>query len=215
MPACASQTTDFRTDLSRVLTNATLYHGNASAYDWVVNTGSIVPTTDGARLTLNQTNGGTVISSTRYVHYGTIDFILETSKWDGVVTAAITMSDVKDEIDWEWPGANATSDPQTNFWFMGIANCTSKASRSIAVDVVLIGQTRQRRVLQFRSMATLLASSTLSLYVHHDVQVPWPKERPSLTTQFDWQEDYLNWLIDGNVVRSVSKTDTLSADGTQ
>ena len=31
--------------------------------------------------------------------------------------------------------------------------------------------------------------------------------------QFDWQEDYLNWSIDGNVVRSVNKQDTLEADG--
>jgi hypothetical protein len=52
------------------------------------------------------------MSSTRYVHYGTIDFVLSTSdlqfgrliqleasRWAGVVSAAITMSDVKDEID--------------------------------------------------------------------------------------------------------------------
>jgi hypothetical protein len=54
--------------------------------------------------------GGTKISSTRYIQYGTIDFVLreskgdgvlctllmpETSKWPGVITAAITMSDVK------------------------------------------------------------------------------------------------------------------------
>jgi hypothetical protein len=52
------------------------------------------------------------VSSTRYVHYGTIDFVLsklvfryemliliEASRWAGVVSAAITMSDVKDEID--------------------------------------------------------------------------------------------------------------------
>ena len=52
------------------------------------------------------------MSSTRYVHYGTVDFVLsklvfryemlilsEASRWAGVVSAAITMSDVKDEID--------------------------------------------------------------------------------------------------------------------
>jgi len=56
--------------------------------------------------------GGTRMSSTRYVHYGTMDFVLsklafrfetltlsEASRWAGVVSAAITMSDVKDEID--------------------------------------------------------------------------------------------------------------------
>ena len=64
-------------------------------------------------------SGGTLLSSTRYIHYGTIDFVMrepglswvqqcmtevqltvaESSKWVGVITAAITMSDVKDEID--------------------------------------------------------------------------------------------------------------------
>ncbi|WVN87605.1 uncharacterized protein L203_102788 [Cryptococcus depauperatus CBS 7841] len=72
----------------------------------LVNTGSLVPDRDGARLILKQDNAGTKISSTRYIHYGTVDFTLESSKWAGVVTAAITMSDVKDEIDWEWPGTN-------------------------------------------------------------------------------------------------------------
>ena len=31
---------------------------------------------DGLRLTLNQSNTGTKISSTRYVHYGKIDFVM-------------------------------------------------------------------------------------------------------------------------------------------
>lgn len=89
-----------------------------------VNTGSLVadPNGQGVRLTLSESDSGTKISSTRYVHYGTIDFVLESSKWAGVVTAAITMSDVKDEIDWEWPGTT-TDAAQTNYWFMGIANC--------------------------------------------------------------------------------------------
>ncbi|XAO22399.1 hypothetical protein I312_101169 [Cryptococcus bacillisporus CA1280] len=123
-PICTSFKTDFN-DLSRVQQNASLYDGNATAYDWVVNTGSLVasPSNDGARLILTQNNIGSKISSTRYLHYGTIDFTLKTSKWAGVVTAAITMSDVKDEIDWEWPGADidkgasssVSSDTTTNF----------------------------------------------------------------------------------------------------
>jgi hypothetical protein len=74
----------------------------------------LIPTDYGSKLTLTETNGGTKISSTRYIQYGKIDFVIETSKWPGVVTAAITMSDVKvscpaltapkltfqDEIDW-------------------------------------------------------------------------------------------------------------------
>ncbi|KAK8844802.1 hypothetical protein IAR55_006652 [Kwoniella newhampshirensis] len=176
-PICVSGETSF-TDLSRVQQNATAYNGNATAYDWVVNTGTVVvdPNGQGTRLTLTQNNGGTKLSSTRYMHYGSIDFVLETSKWAGVVTAAITMSDVKDEIDWEWPGAT-TDAVQTNHWFMGIANYSATEGASVPV------------------------SSDTSSNFH--------------TYSFDWHEEYLNWMIDGNVVRTLFKQDTLSAGGSR
>ncbi|ODN89750.1 hypothetical protein L198_06444 [Cryptococcus wingfieldii CBS 7118] len=133
-PICVSLETDF-TDLSRVNQNASDYTGKATAWDWVINSGTILSTDDGARLILTQDNGGTKISSTRYMIYGTVDFVLETSKWAGVVTAAITMSDVKDEIDWEWPGAT-TDQVQTNYWYLGVANysATEGASSSVSSD---------------------------------------------------------------------------------
>ncbi|WVQ94131.1 hypothetical protein IAU59_001209 [Kwoniella sp. CBS 9459] len=176
-PICQSGETDFN-DLSRVQLNATKYDGNATAYDWVVNAGNLVsdPNGQGVRLTLTENDQGTKISSTRYIHYGTIDFVLQSSKWGGVVTAAITMSDVKDEIDWEWAGAT-TGQVQTNYWFLGVANYS--ATQGTSADV----------------------SSDASSNFH--------------TYTFDWQEDYLNWSIDGTVVRTVLKTDTLSEDGSQ
>lgn len=70
-------------------------------------------------LLLTETNGGTRISSTRYLHYGKVTATLKTGKWGGVVTAFITMSDIKDEIDWEFPGA-ATTEGQTNFFWQGV-----------------------------------------------------------------------------------------------
>lgn len=70
-------------------------------------------------LLLTETNGGTRISSTRYVHYGTITARLKTGRWNGVVTAFITMSDIKDEIDWEFPGSNITTG-QTNFFWQAV-----------------------------------------------------------------------------------------------
>lgn len=46
-------------------------------------------------------------------------FVVKTGRWGGVVTAFITMSDIKDEIDWEFPGAQ-TSEGQTNYFWQGI-----------------------------------------------------------------------------------------------
>jgi len=121
VPICQSATHTF-TDNSRIFSNASLFDGNASEYDWVVNSGNIMNTnTSGGELALllTQDNNGTRISSTRYVHYATITATLKASRWAGVVTAFITMSGVKDEIDWEWPGANTTT-AQTNMFWQGI-----------------------------------------------------------------------------------------------
>lgn len=86
-------------DNSRIMLNTTDYDGNATEYgecipflsnilhrqpsyrrcyameDWVVNTGNITNTNaNGGELVmiLTEDNGGTRLSSTRYVHYGTI-----------------------------------------------------------------------------------------------------------------------------------------------
>ncbi|KAH9074137.1 concanavalin A-like lectin/glucanase domain-containing protein [Lactarius deliciosus] len=69
-------------------------------------------------LMLTWNNGGTRISSTRYVHYGKFTAMMKTGRWNGIVTAFITVSNIKDEIDWEFPGANTTTG-QTNFYWQG------------------------------------------------------------------------------------------------
>ncbi|THH18730.1 hypothetical protein EW146_g2312 [Bondarzewia mesenterica] len=43
---------------------------------------------------------------------------VKTGRWNGVVMAFITMSNIKDEIDWEFPGANTTTG-QTNYFWQG------------------------------------------------------------------------------------------------
>ncbi|KAH0580896.1 hypothetical protein H2248_012051 [Termitomyces sp. 'cryptogamus'] len=100
--------------------DVSLYDGDASAYDWVINTGKILNTNSSGGdmiMTLDET-GGTHLSSTRYMHYGKITARMKTGRWGGVVTAFIMMSDVRDEIDWEWPG-DAVTEGQTNYFWQG------------------------------------------------------------------------------------------------
>lgn len=55
--------------------NTTLYDGNATEYDWTLDKGNIINTnTSGGELALllTESNGGTRLSSTRYIHYGTV-----------------------------------------------------------------------------------------------------------------------------------------------
>ncbi|KAF8652387.1 hypothetical protein AX16_004415 [Volvariella volvacea WC 439] len=120
-PLCQDAEHVFR-DNSRILTNSTFFDGNVTAYDWIVEKGNIMNTNSSGGelvLILTEENGGTRISSTRYVHYGSITARLKTGRWAGVVTAFITMSDIKDEIDWEFPGA-ATTEAQSNFFWQGV-----------------------------------------------------------------------------------------------
>ncbi|KII87844.1 glycoside hydrolase family 16 protein [Plicaturopsis crispa FD-325 SS-3] len=128
-PICQSANHTFA-DNSRILSNATYFGGNASAYDWVVDKGNIMNTnTSGGELVLllTEDNGGTRLSSTRYMHYGTVTARMKTGRWVGVVTAFITMSSIKDEIDWEFPG-NKISEGQTNYFWQGNIPATSNGA---------------------------------------------------------------------------------------
>ncbi|KAI3605291.1 cell wall glucanase [Moniliophthora roreri] len=163
-------------DNSRILSNASFFDGNVSEYDWVVDKGSIMNTNSSGgelALLLTQTNGGTRISSTRYVHYGKITASLKTGRWGGVVTAFITMSDIKDEIDWEFPGA-ATTEAQTNHFWQG--------------------------VIPEKTAGTTQKGLTDTFSNYHDYTI-------------DWKPDQLDFVIDGNVVHTLKKSDTVDERG--
>ncbi|KAI0346405.1 concanavalin A-like lectin/glucanase [Trametopsis cervina] len=124
-------------DLSRIAMNSTNYNGNASSFDWVLDKGNILNTNASGGelgLLLTETNGGTRLSSTRYVHYGKITTRLKTGRWGGVVTAFITMSDIKDEIDWEFPGDNTFNGQSNLFWQGVVPDKTQGGTHNISSD---------------------------------------------------------------------------------
>lgn len=73
-------------------------------------------------LTMPPDSVGTLVASNHYVWYGKISAKLKTSRGAGVVTAFILLSDVKDEIDFEFIGVDLET-AQTNFYFQGNLNC--------------------------------------------------------------------------------------------
>ncbi|KAL0069267.1 putative glycosidase CRH2 [Marasmius tenuissimus] len=122
---------------------------------------------------LTETNGGTRISSTRYVHYGKITATMKTGKWGGVVVAFITMSNIKDEIDWEFPGSATTEAQSNHFWQGHIPDRTA-------------GDTHKGLTDTFAN--------------YHDYAI-------------DWQEDHLDFVIDGQVVKTVKKSEAVDSRG--
>lgn len=115
----------FNTSFSSIddIPEYTSYLGNASEADWVYS--GYIDTYDDALLVQmpNQTTG-TVVSSTKYLWYGKISVTMKSARGVGVITAFITFSDVKDEIDYEFRGFNLT-DPQSNFYSQGLLNYTN------------------------------------------------------------------------------------------
>ncbi|MCJ1388518.1 hypothetical protein MMC18_001365 [Xylographa bjoerkii] len=73
---------------------------------------------------------GTLLASTSYVWYGNVKATLKTSRTAGVVTAFILLSDVKDEIDFEFIGTDL-NDVQSNYYFQGIPNYNNEHNISV------------------------------------------------------------------------------------
>ncbi|KAL2041956.1 hypothetical protein N7G274_005144 [Stereocaulon virgatum] len=122
-PVCSSQEYKF-TSLDGITPN-TQYLGDATQANWVSSgTPLMAPDNGSVILTLSedgQSGSGTLLASSHYVWYGKVGATLKTSRGAGVVSAFILLSDVKDEIDFEFVG-NDLQNAQSNFYFQGITN---------------------------------------------------------------------------------------------
>jgi beta-glucanase (GH16 family) len=99
----------------------TEYLGDATTADWV-SSGEPIPYNNNVLLTLAQGTSGTLLASTDYVWYGNVKASFRTSRTQGVVTAFILLSDIKDEIDYEFVGVELNT-AQTNYYWQGIPDC--------------------------------------------------------------------------------------------
>jgi beta-glucanase (GH16 family) len=117
-PVCRGGTFTFK-DMSRIMSKDK-YLGDSSQTDWVMD-GKAVTYQNTALLTMPPQSVGTVLASTFYMWYGNVKARFRTSRGAGVVTAFILLSDVKDEIDYEFVGVDLMT-AQTNFYSQGITN---------------------------------------------------------------------------------------------
>lgn len=63
-----------------------------------------------------------MFANNHYIWYGKISGKIKSSRGKGVVTAFILLSDTKDEIDFEFVGADLDN-VQTNYYFQGMLDC--------------------------------------------------------------------------------------------
>ncbi|KAJ8063076.1 hypothetical protein OCU04_008317 [Sclerotinia nivalis] len=117
-PVCESASYTF-TSMDGITSN-TKYLGDSSKTNWVYS-GDPVIYNDNVLLTMSANSVGTVMASSAYMWYGNVKAKFKTSRGQGVITAFILFSDVKDEIDYEFVGSELTT-AQSNYYFQGITD---------------------------------------------------------------------------------------------
>lgn len=119
MPVCKDQKYTWD-NLDNTMLN-TKYLGDASKSDW---TYSGFPKVSDGNLELHMPKNtvGTLFANNHYIWYGKIGAKIKSSRGAGVVTAFILLSDVKDEIDYEFVGTDLTA-VQTNYYWQGVLDC--------------------------------------------------------------------------------------------
>lgn len=127
-PQCADKTFQLNS-LDGIVPN-TEYLGDASKADWVSSGNPVAypaKSPDSVLMTMSKGSVGTLLASTVYVWYGKISATLKTSRTAGVVTAFILLSDVKDEIDFEFVGTDLNH-AQSNYYWQGVLDCRFRES---------------------------------------------------------------------------------------
>lgn len=119
MPTCEAKSYTWD-NLDNAALN-TRYLGDASTADWTYS--GYPKTQDGNLLmTMPKNSVGTLFANNHYVWFGKVSGKIKSSRGQGVVTAFILLSDVKDEIDYEFVGADLTG-AQTNYYWQGVLDC--------------------------------------------------------------------------------------------
>lgn len=128
LPICNSKDIQFSSTSNIV--EQSKYLGDASKYDFVTSN-TVLEYDNNVLLTMANGSYGTVLTSTRAVWYGKVSATMKTSRTQGVVSAFILMSPVKDEIDYESIGSYLES-VQTNFYWQGYLNYTNSQNVSLS-----------------------------------------------------------------------------------
>jgi len=127
-PVCESKT--YPMNSMDGIVSVDKYLGDSSTADWVYQgephefNGNII-------LTMPPRSVGTVLASSTYMWYGSVKAKIKTSVGQGVVTAFILYSDVKDEIDYEFVGVDLNQ-AQTNYYFQGIPKYDQGGNSSVS-----------------------------------------------------------------------------------
>ncbi|UZJ56978.1 hypothetical protein CBS101457_006298 [Exobasidium rhododendri] len=113
-----------------------LYDGDSSKAPFTLDYGFLGAGPEGVLLELTAPTQ-TKLSTTDYILYGNIELVARHNALQGLVFTMITMSDIKDEIDWEFTTSDG-SDAFTNYFSQGLtvkgSSATIKGASSFDVS---------------------------------------------------------------------------------
>lgn len=146
MPTCESKSYAWD-NLDNTALN-TKYLGDASTADWTYS--GFPEIQDGNLLMKMPKNSvGTLFANNHYVWFGKVSGKIKSSRGQGVVTSFILLSDVKDEIDYEFVGADLTA-VQTNYYWQGVLDCKRGPAKIAEGGRRLIGSNRGQQRERYR-----------------------------------------------------------------
>ncbi|KAF2723506.1 glycoside hydrolase family 16 protein [Polychaeton citri CBS 116435] len=128
-PVCKSA--DYNLNSLDGIARNTVYLGDSSTANWVSSGTPVVYNDESILLTMAPSTVGTLLMGTHYVWYGKICATMQSSQGTGVVTAFIMMSDVQDEIDYEWVGTDVDK-VQSNYYWQGVLDYQNMKNLSVS-----------------------------------------------------------------------------------
>jgi hypothetical protein len=134
VPAPVCKTENYALNSLKDVQAIDYYLGDANKANWQATGRPVIYQGDSLLLTMAPDTVGTLLASTHYVWYGKISATMTTSPGAGVVTAFIMMSDVKDEIDFEFVGVD-TKNAQSNYYFQGHLDYTHSENLTVGNTV--------------------------------------------------------------------------------
>ncbi|KAF5717179.1 murein transglycosylase [Fusarium mundagurra] len=89
--------------------------------------GTVKYTSDGAEFTVAKQGDSPTIQSKWYMFFGRMEVHLKAAPGTGIVSSVVLLSDVLDEVDWEWLGGK-DGDVQTNYYGKGNSESDTRAA---------------------------------------------------------------------------------------
>ncbi|KAF2102643.1 hypothetical protein NA57DRAFT_32553, partial [Rhizodiscina lignyota] len=119
-PSCPADTALNTNSFSSTWTSSSSLNG------WKTTAGSVSFDSSGAEFVINKEGDAPTIQTDFYIFYGYLEVKMRAATGTGIVSSIVMLSDVNDEIDWEFTGGDTTQ-TQTNYFGKGYTGTYDRA----------------------------------------------------------------------------------------